>query len=201
MSDAALIVGLGNPGPEYERTRHNVGFRVVEGLCARYGAKLKPLKGVRAFSAEARDGDLRLILAEPTTYMNESGQGVGPLARYYKVEPENLVVVHDDIDLRVGMIRVKRGGGDGGHNGLRSITGTLGPDYLRVRVGVGRPPGARQAADHVLDRFSKAEEEEIAVIVEEAADAAVMLLREGLEPTQNVYHPRKPDQEDSDAGR
>jgi len=193
VSDAALIVGLGNPGPEYERTRHNIGFRVVEQLCARYGARLKPLKGVRAFSADARDGELRLVLAEPTTYMNESGQAVGPLARYYKIDPEHTVVVHDDIDLRLGMIRVKRGGGDGGHNGLRSITGTIGPDYLRVRVGIGRPPGVKAAADYVLDRFSKAEETEVGVVVEEAADAALMLLREGVELAQNVYHPQKPE--------
>jgi PTH1 family peptidyl-tRNA hydrolase len=193
VPDASLIVGLGNPGPGYERTRHNVGHRVIAVLCERLGARLRPLKGVRALSAESRDGDLRVVLAQPTTYMNESGEAVGPLARYYKIGLEQLVVVHDEIDLALGQLRVKRGGGDAGHNGLRSITRTLGPDYARVRIGVGRPPGAKQAADHVLDRFSKAEEKEIAVLVEEAADAVLMLAHEGLEQAQNLYHgPRDP---------
>lgn len=193
MPDPALVVGLGNPGPEYERTRHNVGSRALDVLCARAGARLRSLKGVRALAAETRDGDLRLVLARPTTYMNESGEAVAPLCRYFKIGVEQLVVLHDEIDLPLGELRVKRGGGDAGHNGLRSITRALGPDYLRVRIGIGRPPGAKQAADHVLDRFSKQEEQEVAVALEEAADAALMLLRDGVEPTQNHYHgPRDP---------
>ncbi|HEX9712509.1 MAG TPA: aminoacyl-tRNA hydrolase [Actinomycetota bacterium] len=199
MSEAALIVGLGNPGPEYERTRHNVGYRVLDLLCARLGVRLKPLKGVRAFSAEARDGGRRVILGRPTTYMNESGEAVGPLCRYYKVEVEDLVVVHDEIDLPVGALRVKRGGGDAGHNGLRSITRLLGPEYLRVRVGVGRPPGTKAGADHVLARFSKAEEREIGIVLEEAADGALLLLHDEVERVQNQVHaPRgDPDEQES----
>src|SRR6266566_9246259 len=132
MPGPALVVGLGNPGPEYERTRHNLGFRVIEVRADRLGARLKPAKGMRALLAEARDGDRRIILAKPTTFMNASGQAVSELARYYKVEPQDIVVVHDELDLPTGHVRVKRGGGDAGHNGLKDITKALGtPDYAR----------------------------------------------------------------------
>lgn len=185
----ALIVGLGNPGPEYARTRHNVGFRVVDLLCERLGARLKPAKGVRAMSAEARDGDQRLVLVEPTTYMNLSGEAVAPLARYHKVEPEAVVVVHDEMDLPLGSIKVKRGGGDAGHNGLKSLTKSLGSrEYVRVRIGVGRPNGRKDAVDHVLDAFSKTEENEVAVLIQEAADAVQVILRDGLEAAQRRWH-------------
>jgi PTH1 family peptidyl-tRNA hydrolase len=185
----ALVVGLGNPGPEYERTRHNLGYRVVDTLASRLGVSLKPSKGKRALVAEARDGDARLILAEPTTYMNLSGEAVGELARYYKVDLEDIVVVHDDLDLPTAAIRLKRGGGDGGHNGLKHITRALGsPEYARVRIGIGRPPGRKDAVDYVLQPFSKKEEETVAVAIEEAADAVMLLLREDLEAAQQRYH-------------
>lgn len=194
MSDGpALIVGLGNPGPEYARTRHNVGFRVIELLADRLGAKLKPVKGIRALAAEARDGDRRVVLAEPTTYMNLSGDAVAPLARYHKAGLADVVVVHDEMDLPLGAIRVKRGGGDAGHNGLRSLTRSLGSkEYVRVRIGIGRPRST--GVDHVLDSFSKKEEEEIAVAVQEAADAVQVIVGEGLEAAQRRWHqgPEKP---------
>jgi PTH1 family peptidyl-tRNA hydrolase len=184
-----LIVGLGNPGPEYERTRHNIGAVVLDILCERLGERLRPLKGVRAMTAEARDGDVRLILARPTTYMNESGEAVAPLARYHKVEPTDIVVVHDDLDLPLGAIRVKRGGGNAGHNGLKSVSRALKtPEYVRVRVGVGRPPGSQQGADYVLRPFGKREEEDAAIAAQRASDAALAIARDGLEAAQSVYN-------------
>ncbi len=187
--DAVLVVGLGNPGPRYEATRHNVGSFVVDELCDRLDVGLRGLKGVRATVAETHDGDHRMIIARPTTFMNESGEAAGPLARYFKVDAADLIVVHDDIDLPLGTIRVKRGGGEGGHNGLRSITRSLKtPDYIRVRIGVGRPHGRRRAADHVLRSFAKSEEQEVAIAVREAADAVLLVVREGLEAAQQRYH-------------
>ncbi len=189
----ALVVGLGNPGPEYERTRHNIGFRVVELLCDRLGARLKPVKGIRASAAEARDGDKRLVLAEPTTYMNLSGDAVAPLARYYKTALDDVIVVHDEMDLPLGAIRVKRGGGDAGHNGLKSLTRSLGSrEYIRVRVGIGRPSST--GADHVLATFTKKEEQEVGVLTEEAADAVQTIVRDGLDAAQRRWHqgPEKP---------
>ena len=185
----ALIVGLGNPGAEYERTRHNVGFRVVDVIAARLDARLKPLKGIRAIGAEARDGETRVILAQPTTYMNVSGEAVRELIRYYKVAIEDVVIVHDEVDLPFGALRVKRGGGEAGHNGLRSITRALGtPEYARVRVGVGRPQGGKKTVDHVLGGFSKREEDELGVLLEESADATLAIVREGVEPVQGRLH-------------
>lgn len=186
---AALIVGLGNPGPEYERTRHNMGFRVIDVLAGRLDARLRPLKGVRGLTAEARDGDRRVILAEPLTYMNLSGEAIQAFARYYKVEMEDIVIVHDDLDLPLGTIKVKRGGGDGGHNGLKHITRALGsPEYARVRLGIGRPPGRQQAVDYVLQPFGKKDEETVGVIVQEAADIALAMVHEGVEAVQNRVH-------------
>jgi PTH1 family peptidyl-tRNA hydrolase len=152
---------------------------------------LRPVKGVRGLAAETRDGDRRVILAEPTTYMNLSGEAIGAFARYYKVEPFDVVVVHDDLDLPLGTVRVKRDGGDGGHNGLKDITRALGtPEYARVRLGIGRPMGRKDPADYVLEPFSKQEEKQVAVIVEEAADAALAILNEDIEAVQNRLHGR-----------
>lgn len=188
-SGLALIVGLGNPGPEYERTRHNVGFRVVDVLASRFGETIKPVRGVNAVGAEVRDGDRRLILVEPHTFMNLSGDPVREIARYHKVPPDQIVVVHDDLDLAFGAIRVKQGGGDGGHNGLKDITRALGtPNYPRVRIGIGRPHGRMQPVDYVLQAFSKKEEEEIGIVVEEAADAALAIPRDGIDVVQNRVH-------------
>ena len=191
----ALVVGLGNPGSEYERTRHNLGFRVVDVLAARFGVRLRAVRGVRALAGDARDGERVIYLAEPLTFMNLSGEAVRELARYYKVEIDDIVVVHDELDLPFGALRVKRGGGDAGHNGLKHITRALGsPEYARVRMGIGRP--SRGGADHVLSTFSKKEEETAGVLVEEAADAALQILREGVDATQNRVHAPRPSEEE-----
>lgn len=189
MAGPALIVGLGNPGPEYARTRHNIGFRVVDVLCARAGEKLRAVRGTPALATETRFGDLRVVLAQPTTFMNESGIAVRELSRYFKVPLEDIVLVHDELDLPFGTIRVKRGGGDAGHNGLRHVTRALGsPGYLRVRIGIGKPLGRQSGADYVLRAFSSAEEREVPVLVEEAADIALRLPVEGVEKVQNSLH-------------
>ena len=183
-SGTVLVVGLGNPGPEYRHTRHNVGFDVVEVLAERLAARLRPAKGSRAMAGTAKIGDAQVVLATPTTYMNASGEAVAPLARYYKVEAADVIVVQDEIDLPLGQVRVKRGGGDAGHNGLKSITRSLGTrDYVRVRVGVGRPSGPG-AVDHVLSAFSTRERAEADIVIREAADVVFSLVREGLEATQ-----------------
>ncbi|HEY6746379.1 MAG TPA: aminoacyl-tRNA hydrolase, partial [Mycobacteriales bacterium] len=155
-----LVVGLGNPGPAYRGNRHNAGFLVLDLLAGRVGGRFKAHKG-RADVVEARLGPLpapRVVLAKPKAYMNESGGPVASLRDFYKVAPEQLVVVHDELDLPYGALRLKRGGGDNGHNGLRSITKSLGTrEYLRVRFGIGRPPGRMDPADYVLRDFSAAE--------------------------------------------
>lgn len=186
----ALVVGLGNPGAEYERTRHNAGWRVLDILAARLSARLRPASRHHAFVAEARDPEGgRLVLAKPTTYMNESGVAIASLARFFKVAVERIVMVYDDIDLAQARLRIRLGGGTGGHNGLKSIVSTIGADFVRVRIGVGRPPGRRDPADYVLGRMSKREEEIFAVVFEDAADAALMVVREGVEAAQNRYNP------------
>ncbi|HEX9775150.1 MAG TPA: aminoacyl-tRNA hydrolase [Actinomycetota bacterium] len=189
-SGTVLVVGLGNPGPEYRHTRHNVGFDVVEVLAERLAARLRPAKGSRAMAGTAKIGDAQVVLATPTTYMNASGEAVAPLARYYKVEAADVIVVQDEIDLPLGQVRVKRGGGDAGHNGLKSITRSLGTrDYVRVRVGVGRPSGPG-AVDHVLSAFSTRERAEADIVIREAADVVFSLVREGLEATQERINAR-----------
>jgi peptidyl-tRNA hydrolase, PTH1 family len=185
----ALVVGLGNPGPEYAETRHNVGVRVVELLAARSGGGRFSKHKSNADVLEGRLAGRRAVLAVPRTFMNVSGGPVAGLLRYYAVEPSDLVVVHDDLDLGFGVVRLKQGGGEGGHNGLRSISGSIGTkDYLRVRFGIGRPPGRQDPADFVLKRFSGAERKELDFALDLAADAAEALLRDGLEPAQNRIH-------------
>ena len=186
MPGPALVVGLGNPGPEYADTRHNVGFRVVELLAARAGGGRFSRHKSNADVLEGRLAGRRVVLAKPRTYMNVSGGPVAGLVRYYGGE---LVVVHDDLDLGFGVVRLKQGGGEGGHNGLRSISTSLGTkDYLRVRFGIGRPPGRQDPADFVLKRFSATERKELDFAVDLAADATEALLADGLEPTQNRFH-------------
>jgi PTH1 family peptidyl-tRNA hydrolase len=186
---AALVVGLGNPGPDYAETRHNIGFRVVDLLAARAGGGRFGKHRTNADVLEARLAGRRVVLAKPRTYMNVSGGPVAGLLRYFSVPVEDLVVVHDDLDLGFGVVRLKRGGGEGGHNGLRSISTSLGTrDYLRVRFGIGRPPGRQDPADFVLKRFTGAESKELDLAVDLAADAAEALLAEGLEPAQNRFH-------------
>ncbi|WP_428497388.1 aminoacyl-tRNA hydrolase [Pseudonocardia sp.] len=185
----ALVVGLGNPGPEYAETRHNVGFRVVELLAARAGGGRFSKHKSNADVLEGRLAGRKVVLAKPRTYMNVSGGPVAGLLRYFSVPATELVVVHDDLDLGFGVIRLKQGGGEGGHNGLRSISQSCGTrDYLRVRFGIGRPPGRQDPADFVLKRFSSVEAKELEFAVDLAADAAEALLSDGLEPTQNRFH-------------
>ena len=186
----ALVVGLGNPGPDYAGTRHNVGFRVVELLATRAGGgKFSRHRKANADVLEGRLGERRVVLANPRTYMNLSGGPVAGLLQYYSVPLEDLVVVHDELDLDFGVVRLKRGGGEGGHNGLRSVSSSVGSkDYLRVRLGIGRPPGRQDPADYVLKRFSAVEGKELDFLVDLAADATEALLADGLEPAQNRFH-------------
>ena len=188
-----LVVGLGNPGPSYAGNRHNVGAMVLDELAARAGVKLSPGKGKRARTliGEGRLAGRRVVLARPTSYMNESGGPVRGLLDYHSVPATDLVVLHDELDIPFGTVRLKRGGGEGGHNGVRSISRSTGTkDYLRVRVGIGRPPGRQDPADFVLKDFSATERRELDLLVAEAADAAEELLALGLEAAQNVVHPR-----------
>jgi PTH1 family peptidyl-tRNA hydrolase len=183
-----LVVGLGNPDDEYAGTRHNAGAMVVARLAERAGAKLKRSRN-RAQVAEIRDGDERVVLARPTSYVNESGGPVSLLARWYKTPLERIVVVHDEIDLAEGRLQVRRGGGTAGHNGLKDIVKALGsPDFLRVRIGVGRPPGRKDPADYVLEPVSKRQAEDFAVLLERAADAAMDLVHLPLERAQDRHN-------------
>ena len=180
-----LVVGLGNPGEEYAKTRHNVGAEAVEILARRHGGKLRKQKE-RSLTDEVNVGGKRMALAVPLTYMNLSGEAVAPLVRRYGVEPGQLVVVQDEMDFELGRLQVKNGGGLAGHNGLKSIVAHLHTqDFVRIRIGIGKPPGSRQGADHVLRRFSKAERKEIDVTLEQAADAVELILAEGVDVAMN----------------
>jgi PTH1 family peptidyl-tRNA hydrolase len=190
-----LVVGLGNPGPEYAGNRHNVGAMVLDVLGSRVGGSFKRHKA-RAAVLEGRLGVLpggapgpRVVLAKPASYMNESGGPVAGLATFFSASPSRVIVVHDELDIPYGDLRLKLGGGEGGHNGLRSITRSLGTkDYLRVRVGIGRPPGRMDAADYVLRDFAAAERPELGVLLHEAADAVERLVHRGLLEAQQWVH-------------
>ena len=189
-SDGApwLVIGLGNPDDEYGGTRHNAGAMVVARLAERAGAKLKRSRN-RAQVAEIRDGDERVVLARPTSYVNESGGPTSLLARWYKTPLERIIVVHDEIDLAAGKLQLRRGGGTAGHNGLKDIVKALGsPDFLRVRIGVGRPPGRKEAADYVLEPVPKRQAEDFAVLLERAADATMDLVHLPLERAQDRHN-------------
>ncbi|MFS8478779.1 MAG: aminoacyl-tRNA hydrolase [Micromonosporaceae bacterium] len=188
-----LVVGLGNPGPAYAHNRHNVGFRIVDVLADRAGVRFSRHRRAVAAVAEGRLGGVpggpKLVLAKPMTYMNLSGGPVVGLANFYKIPRERIVVVHDELDIPYGQLRLKLGGGEGGHNGLRSVSSALGSrDYLRVRFGIGRPPGRQDPADYVLSDFSTAERKELDVLIDRAADAVETLIAKGLETAQNIYH-------------
>jgi PTH1 family peptidyl-tRNA hydrolase len=186
--DPWLVVGLGNPGPDYAANRHNAGFMVLDVLAGSVGGRFKSHRS-RADVIEGRLAGHRVVLAKPRSYMNESGGPVKGLSDFYKVPLERLIVVHDELDIPYGTLRLKRGGGDNGHNGLRSITRSLGGrDYLRVRFGIGRPPGRMDAAAFVLRDFSATERKELDLNVERAADAVEALLTEGLDRAQNTFH-------------
>jgi PTH1 family peptidyl-tRNA hydrolase len=183
-----LVVGLGNPGAEYERTKHNVGAEVVELLAERHGAKLRKGKE-RARVDEVQIAGRRVALAIPLTYMNDSGDSVRLLVRRFGVEPEQVVVVHDELDLPVAALRVKSGGGLAGHNGLRSITAHLHSDaFQRIRIGVGKPTSKERGADHVLSKFGKRDRAEVDVTIEQAADAAELIAGDGIEAAMNRYN-------------
>ncbi len=183
-----LVVGLGNPGTDYERTRHNVGAEVVELLARRHGGKLRRQKE-RSLTDEVDIAGHKVALAVPLTYMNLSGEAVALLVRRYRVEPRQLVVVHDEMDFEVARLQVKDGGGLAGHNGLRSIVAHLHTqDFLRVRIGIGKPPGRREGADHVLKHFSKAEREQIDVTIQLAADAVETIVSDGVAKAMNQFN-------------
>ena len=181
-----LVVGLGNPGAEYTRTRHNVGAEVVELLATRHGARLRKGKE-RALADEVTIDGVRIALAVPLTYMNDSGDAVRLLAHRYGVEPTQIVIVHDELDLPVAALKLKAGGGLAGHNGLRSIKAHLHTDeFLRVRVGVGKPVSKERGVDHVLNKFAKAERVEIDVSIQQAADAVEAIARDGITAAMNA---------------
>lgn len=185
-----LVVGLGNHAPEYAGHRHNAGFMVADLLAARIGVRFKAHRS-RAEVAEGRLAGSPVTLAKPRSYMNLSGGPVAALRDFYKIPPDRIVVVHDELDLPFGTLRLKQGGGDNGHNGLRSVTRALGvPGYHRVRFGIGRPPGRMDPADFVLRDFSAAERRELPLLIDRAADAVETLLQDGLVAAQNVYNTR-----------
>jgi PTH1 family peptidyl-tRNA hydrolase len=194
--DAWLVAGLGNPGKEYAGNRHNVGFLVADLLARRIGAKFGRSKRAHAEVAEGHladprkiSGGPRLVLLKPLTYMNLSGAPVVSLAQFFKVPVENVIAVHDELDVPFGEVRVKRGGGEGGHNGLRSMSKSLASkEYARVRFGIGRPPGRQDPADYVLSDFASAERKELDFLVDRAADVVEAIILEGVEWAQNKYH-------------
>ncbi len=191
MSDAWLIVGLGNPGPEYEKTRHNIGQMVLDELAKEVGGSFKKHSKASAVVVEGRlgFGGPKVILMKSLGYMNTSGGPVSAVAKFYGIDPEHIIVVHDELDIPFDTIKLKIGGGEGGHNGLRDITKALGTkDYYRVRTGIGRPPGRMDTADFVLKPFSSPEAKALPFLISNAADATVMLIKEGLQATQQRYH-------------
>jgi peptidyl-tRNA hydrolase, PTH1 family len=189
-----LVVGLGNPGPAYAAHRHNIGHVVVDELARRVGIRFGAPRGLRADVAEGRLGPIgpqgrRVVLAKSRTFMNETGGAVAGLLSYFKITPDRLVVVHDELDIDPGQLRSKFGGGDNGHNGLKSIRKSLGTgDFYRVRIGVGRPPGRQDPADFLLSSFSSSDRDLIAAEVDRAADAVESLLTVGLDRTQTAYN-------------
>ncbi|MDX3576115.1 MULTISPECIES: aminoacyl-tRNA hydrolase [unclassified Streptomyces] len=188
-----LIVGLGNPGPEYAMNRHNVGFMAADLLATRIGGRFKRAGKAQAQVVEGRigppgTGSRRVVLAKPMSFMNLSGGPVNALKDFYKVPLSQVVAVHDELDIDYGVLRLKLGGGDNGHNGLKSMTKAMGAEYHRVRFGIGRPPGRMQVADFVLKDFSSAERKELDYFVDRAADAVEALVLEGLERAQSTYN-------------
>ncbi|WP_343319803.1 aminoacyl-tRNA hydrolase [Arthrobacter sp. TMP15] len=190
MSETWLVVGLGNPGPGYSRNRHNIGYMVVEELASRLGTTFTSHKA-KALIATGRlaVGGHKLILAKPTTFMNLSGGPTAALAKFYNLPVGNVVAVHDEIDIDFDTVKIKMGGGEGGHNGLRDISRTLGTkEYYRVRAGVGRPPGRGDAASHVLRDFSTTENKSLPFLIDNAADAVELLVNEGLLAAQQKFN-------------
>ncbi len=189
-SNTWIVAGLGNPGPGYAHNRHNVGQMVLNEMGARLGGSFKSHKAnAQVLEGRLGIGGPRLILAKPMTYMNLSGGPVAGLARFFDVDPEHIIAIHDEIDIPFNTVKLKIGGGEGGHNGLRDISKALSTkDYYRVRVGVGRPPGRMETADFVLRDFGATERKELPFLLADAADAAELLVREGLQAAQQKHH-------------
>ena len=194
MADTWLVVGLGNPGPRYESTRHNVGQMVIDELAARRSETLRAHKAqARVAETWLRPGGAKLVLAKPNSFMNVSGGPVSALAQFYSVPAERVIVVHDELDIPFDAIKLKVGGGHGGHNGVRDVAKAQGtPEFARVRVGVGRPPGRQDPADWVLDPFGTAERKELPLLLAEAADAVELVVGEGLLSAQQRFHAPRP---------
>lgn len=191
MSDTWLIVGLGNPGPNYAKTRHNIGQMVLDELAKEVGGSFKKHSKASAVVVEGRlgFGGPKAVLMKSLGYMNTSGGPVSAIAKFYGIDPDHIIVVHDELDIPFDTIKLKIGGGEGGHNGLRDITKALGTkDYYRVRTGIGRPPGRMDTADFVLKPFSSTEAKDLPFLISNAADATMMLVKEGLLATQQRYH-------------
>lgn len=191
MSDTWLIVGLGNPGPNYAKTRHNIGQMVLDELAKEVGGSFKKHSKASAVVVEGRlgFGGPKVVLMKSLGYMNTSGGPVSAVAKFYGIDPDHIIVVHDELDIPFDTIKLKIGGGEGGHNGLRDITKALGTkDYYRVRTGIGRPPGRMDTADFVLKPFSSTEAKDLPFLISNAADATMMLVKEGLLATQQRYH-------------
>ncbi|MDA4893990.1 MULTISPECIES: aminoacyl-tRNA hydrolase [Microbacterium] len=199
MAQTWLVVGLGNPGPRYAATRHNVGQMVVDELAARRGESFRDHRvrgqgsGAQVVETWVRPGGDKIVLAKPTSFMNVSGTPVASLARFYSVPAERVVLVHDELDIPFDTIKLKVGGGHGGHNGIRDVARALAtPDFPRVRVGIGRPPGRQDPADWVLAPFGAAERPNLPVLVSDAADAVEQLIEEGLVAAQQKHHAPRP---------
>jgi len=190
VADTWLIAGLGNPGPRYELTRHNVGQMVLDELADRIGATFTQHKAnARVAEGWVRPGAAKLVLAKPNSYMNVSGGPVSSLAKFFKIDPDRIIVVHDELDIPFDSIRLKRGGGHGGHNGVRDVAKALGtPEFTRVRVGIGRPPGRQDPADWVLDPFGQAERKTLPILLSDAADAVELIVEQGLVAAQQRVH-------------
>jgi PTH1 family peptidyl-tRNA hydrolase len=184
-----LVAGLGNPGERYIGTRHNIGASVVDALAAAEGERFRKARFLPVETAEIRVGTHRVLLAKSLRFMNDSGPAFAGLAAKFEVPPANLITVHDELDIPFGTLRVKQGGGNNGHNGLKSLQSAIrSPDFLRVRCGIGRPPGSQDPADFVLDLFTKRERPEVALLIVDAADAVASLVAEGLSKTQDRFN-------------
>lgn len=182
-----LVTGLGNPGARYDKTRHNVGFEVIDALAHRFHFPAsKPEK--KGHVSRARLGDHDVLLQKPATYMNLSGEAVGPLARYYKIPPENVIVVHDELDFEPGIVRIKKGGGAGGNNGLKSIISHFDPGFVRIRMGVGKPPSGQEGAEHVLSKFRPEERTLVDEAIVTACDAVEAILEKGVAQAMNEFN-------------
>lgn len=184
-----LVIGLGNPGPRYEKTRHNIGAMVVDHLAAANAARWSTHKRSGADTATITLGGEQVLLAKPRVYMNECGRNLGPLAKFYSIDAADVVALHDELDIEFGQVRLKHGGGEGGHNGLRSLSAALGTrDYSRVRLGIGRPPGRQDPAEFVLKPFPARDRDAVELLIGNGADATELLLSQGLEAAQNTVH-------------